>query len=53
MIKITDETKIYLDCGATDMRKSINGLCQIVENSFKLSPFDNNCYKLARNRAKT
>jgi transposase len=32
--------KIYLACGATDMRKSINGLSAIVENSFKLNPFD-------------
>lgn len=30
----------YLACGATDMRKSINGLAAIVEGSFKLDPFD-------------
>jgi transposase len=30
----------YLACGATDMRKSINGLATIVEGSFKLDPFD-------------
>lgn len=29
----------YLACGATDMRKSINGLAAIVEGSFKLDPF--------------
>lgn len=28
----------YLACGATDMRKSINGLAAIVEGSFKLDP---------------
>ena len=31
--------QIYLACGHTDMRKSINGLSAIVEASFKLSPF--------------
>lgn len=30
--------KIYLACGKTDMRKSINGLCDIVENHFQLDP---------------
>ena len=30
--------QIYLACGHTDMRKSINGLAAIVEGSFKLSP---------------
>ena len=29
----------YLACGATDMRKSINGLSAIAEGSFKLDPF--------------
>ena len=32
--------RIYLACGHTDMRKSINGLAAIVERSFKLDPFD-------------
>jgi transposase len=32
--------QVYLSCGATDMRKSINGLMSIVENSFNLDPFD-------------
>lgn len=31
--------QIYLACGATDMRKSINGLMLIVQNSFELNPF--------------
>lgn len=30
---------VYLSCGHTDMRKSINGLMLIVENSFHLDPF--------------
>jgi len=32
--------RVYLACGHTDMRKSINGLVAIVEGSFKLDPFD-------------
>ena len=32
--------KIYLACGATDMRKAINGLCDIVQNEFNLDPRD-------------
>ena len=34
------DKKVYLACGVTDMRKSINGLSAIVENSFRLNPFD-------------
>jgi transposase len=36
--------RIYLACGATDMRKSINGLMMIVEQSFEMDPFDNSLY---------
>ena len=32
--------RVFLACGKTDMRKSINGLAAIVESSFKLDPFD-------------
>lgn len=32
--------RVYLACGHTDMRKSINGLSAIVEGSFELDPFD-------------
>ena len=31
--------RVYLACGHTDMRKSINGLAAIVEGSFSLDPF--------------
>lgn len=39
MLNIRDR-RIYLACGYTDMRKSINGLAAIVEGSFRLDPFD-------------
>jgi len=32
--------RVFLACGKTDMRKSIDGLAAIVEGSFKLDPFD-------------
>ena len=31
--------RVYLACGKTDMRKSINGLMALVEQSFQLDPF--------------
>lgn len=34
-----DEKPVYISCGATDMRKSINGLMGIVKDSFDLDPF--------------
>ena len=49
------EKKVYLACGATDMRKSINGLSAIVESSFKLNPYDEAAYVFcnrARDRVK-
>ena len=38
MLSFTNK-RVYLACGHTDMRKSINGLSAIVEGSFKLDPF--------------
>ena len=34
------DKKVYLACGHTDMRKSINGLSAAVQGSFALNPFD-------------
>lgn len=34
------DKKVYLACGYTDMRKSINGLAGLVEGSFELDVFD-------------
>ena len=55
MINIPRETTIYLACGATDMRKSINGLCGIVQSNFELDPFEASCFVFCnrqRNRLK-
>jgi len=42
--------KVYLSCGATDMRKSIDGLAGIVQDGFSLSPFDNAIYVFCNKR---
>jgi transposase len=36
--------KVYLACGATDFRNSINGLTEIVQMSFGQNPFDGSLY---------
>lgn len=36
--------QIYIACGKTDMRKSIDGLAAIVEQNFKISPFQKNLF---------
>lgn len=33
--------KIYIVCGYTDMRKSIDGLCAVVEEQLKMDPVSN------------
>lgn len=40
MLNVQDNIPVFLACGDTDMRKSINGLVAIVENSFLLDPFE-------------
>jgi len=35
-----DGKRVYLACGSTDMRKSINGLSGVVQSNFELDPFD-------------
>lgn len=46
---------IYLACGYTDMRKSIDGLAAIVQQNFRLDPFSNSLFLFCghkRNRMK-
>lgn len=44
MLKLAESIKVYLACGSTDMRKSIDGLAVIVQESFKLDPFSTALY---------
>jgi transposase len=39
-MKIEPGKRVYLSCGKTDMRKSINGLVTVVESHFKLNLYD-------------
>ena len=43
MIKI-GRKRVYLACGKTDMRNSINGLTMIIQSSFQLDPFDDSLF---------
>lgn len=46
---------IYLACGPTDLRKSVDGLAGIVKQDFKLDPFGNYLFLFCnkgRNRVK-
>ena len=45
--------RVYLACGVTDLRKSIDGLAAIVQESFQLDPFSSNLFVFCnRNRDK-
>ncbi|WP_279380701.1 IS66 family insertion sequence element accessory protein TnpB [Caldicoprobacter guelmensis] len=39
MLGLASTQKVYLACGSTDMRKSIDSLAAIVQQSFALDPF--------------
>ena len=41
---ISKAEKIYIACGYTDMRKSIDGLAAIVQQNFQLNPFQNSLF---------
>jgi transposase len=50
MLNFSDK-RVYLACGATDMRKSINGLSCLVQSDFQLDPFDSGLFVFCnRNR---
>lgn len=55
MLSLTPATQIFLVSGATDMRKSFNGLMAIVENELKRDPLSGHLFVFAnrpRNRLK-
>jgi transposase len=41
MLDVRSIEKVYISCRKSDMRKSINGLAVIVQESFQLDPFEN------------
>ena len=44
MLTACDGMTVYLACGATDLRKSIDGLAAIVKYSFDLDVFSNSLF---------
>lgn len=44
MIFENNHTQVYLACGPTDMRKSIDGLAVLVKEGFNLDPFSTCLY---------
>jgi transposase len=40
MLNIDKVNTVYLACGATDLRRSIDGLALVVQTELKLNPFD-------------
>lgn len=55
MLKELTADNIYIVCGHTDMRKSIDGLASIVQQQFKLDLFTNSAFLFCgrrRNRLK-
>ena len=52
---IREYSGIYLALGATDLRKAVDGLTNIVRNDFKMNPFGNSLFLFcnrSRNRLK-
>lgn len=45
-----EKKAVYLCCGETDMRKSINGLSVLVQESFSLDPFGEAIYVFCNRR---
>lgn len=41
---ISSVEKIYIVCGYTDMRKSIDGLAAVVKQTYDLDPFSNHLF---------
>ena len=53
MLNVVNKGQVYLACGPTDLRKSIDGLAAIVQMRFNLDPFSNCLFVFCnRNRNK-
>jgi transposase len=40
MLNIDKVNTVYLACGATDLRRSIDGLAIVIQTELKLNPFE-------------
>ena len=50
LVKNITTEHVFLACGHTDMRKSIDGLAAIVQQNFKLNPFSQNIFMFCGRR---
>lgn len=50
MLSLKPATHVYLAAGATDLRKSIDGLAILVQMSFKLDPFEDGIFVFCNNQ---
>lgn len=48
---ISKAGKIYIICGYTDMRKSIDGLMSIVAHTYQMDPYSNSLYLFCGRRS--
>ena len=44
MLSLADNTPVYLACGSTDLRKSIDGLAALVTQVFELDLFSSSLF---------
>jgi transposase len=49
-MNLPGQGKVYIAIGHTDMRKSINGLCQLVADNFATNIFSGNLYAFCNRR---
>ncbi len=47
---VPSKTRVFLATGATDMRKSINGLSILIEEQFELDPFSGHLFVFCNRR---
>ena len=51
LLDLSSVSAVYLACGYTDMRRSIDGLAAIVEQQFRLDPFSRALFLFCGRRA--
>ncbi|WP_411830244.1 IS66 family insertion sequence element accessory protein TnpB [Paenibacillus alba] len=50
MLNVQPAPQIYLACGTTDLRKSIDGLSAVVQERFQLDPFSTSLFVFCNKR---
>lgn len=50
LTEVSSISHIYIACGHTDLRKSIDGLAAIVQESFKMNPFQQTLFLFSGRR---